>query len=206
MRTLLSKSPILPAILLAALALAWPAPSHSQSASQLWKAAFDGDLATVKSCLDHGVDVNSRGQGGMSPLVVASRNGHLDVVKYLVEHGANVNDADNMLRKSPLLAASFSRRQDVVEYLLGKGANINAQAHNGFTPLNDAAAIGDFGIVKYLVEHGADPQIKDLAGRTPLQNAAQRLARYSSLSNRFPNRGSAEDFKNIVDYLKQHGG
>jgi ankyrin repeat protein len=199
-------------ILLGGLAMGWPSSVRAQSPQQLWQAAYDGNLSEVKNCVEHGVDVNSKmkpqGQGrlGFTPVVIASRNGHLDVVEYLVEHGANVNDSDNGRQKSPLLAASWARHLDIVEYLLSKGANINAQAFNGFTPLNDAAAIGDFEVVKYLVDHGADPRIRDKKGHTPLQNAQIKLGRYPNLRSTYPTRGSPEEFKQIIDYLQSHGG
>jgi hypothetical protein len=215
MKTILKPSHVLSLILLAGLAIACPPQAYSQRGAapkggdELWQAAFNGDLAGVESAMARGEDPNnSKAPGlGISALVAASRNGHLDVVKYLVEHGANVNDQNNELKKSPLLAAAWSRHLDVAEYLLSKGASINAQAHNGFTPLNDAASIGDFQIVKFLVEHGADVRIPDLHGRTPLQNAESKTgAAYARMSERYPDRGSPQDFKNVIEYLKQHGG
>jgi ankyrin repeat protein len=202
---------ILPVILLTGLAFDWTSAASAQTPQQLWQAAYDGNLNTVKYCVEHGVNVNAvdkpgaEGRRGFTALVIASRNGHLDVVQYLVEHGANVNDSDNGRQKSPLLAASWARHLDIVEYLLSKGANINAQAFNGFTPVNDAAAIGDFEVVKYLVEHGADPRIRDKKGHTPLQNAQIKLGRYPNLRSTYPTRGSPEEFKQIIDYLQSHG-
>jgi hypothetical protein len=226
MKIILKPSHIIPLILLAGLAIACPPQANSHGAyaqqgnrqqggampkggNELWQAAFNGDLSGVQSALEKGESPNSKAPGlGVSALVAASRNGHLDVVKFLVEHGANVNDQDNELKKSPLLASAWSRHLDVAEYLISKGANVNAQAHNGFTPLNDAAAIGDFQIVKFLMDHGADPRIADLRGRTPLQNAEDRLTKMSHGGpDRYPDtRGTPQDFKNIIEYLKQHGG
>jgi ankyrin repeat protein len=212
MRNILKSFYVLPMILLTGLAIGWPSSSRAQTPQQLWQAAYDGNLSTVKFCVEHGVAVDSvdkpgaQGRRGFTALVIASRNGHLDVVQYLVEHGANVNNANNGRQKSPLLAASWARHLDIVEYLLGKGANINAQAFNGFTPVNDAATIGDPVVVKYLVEHGADPRIKDRKGHTPLRNAEIKLGRYPNLRTPYPTRGSPEEFKQVIAYLQAHGG
>src|SRR5262249_18128957 len=94
---------------------------------QLWQAAFDGDLAGVKSALEQGADVNVKGRGGFSALLAACRNGHLPVVEYLVDHGAHVNQRDNMRDKTPLTAAAFQGHHEIVKYLLEHGAEINDQ-------------------------------------------------------------------------------
>lgn len=199
-------------MLLTGLAVGGSSPTQAQGGCPLWQAASDGDLNTVKSCMEHGASVDSpikpgaEGERGFTPLVIAARNGHLDVVKYLVEHGANINNAANGRDKSALLAASWGRHLDIVEYLLSKGANINAQAFNGYTPLNDAASIGDFEIVKCLVDHGADPRIRDKRGLTPAQNAQLRLQKYPHLKATNWGRGTPEDFRQIIAYLQAHGG
>jgi hypothetical protein len=212
MRKLLKLFYVVAVMVLAGLVMGCSLPAHGQGGCPLWQAANDGDLNAVRSCVEHGASVDTpakpgaEGERGFTPLVIAARNGHLEVVEYLVEHGANINNAANGRDKSALLAASYGRHLDVVEYLLNKGANINAQAFNGYTPLNDAASIGDFQVVKYLVDHGADPRIRDKKGLTPAQNAQLRLERYPHLKATNWGRGTPDDFRQIISYLQAHGG
>src|SRR5260370_30117625 len=68
-----------------------PAPaavSNSQALSggelDLLSASGEGDLARVKDLLDQGVSVNTKDEGGRTPLIEASDNGHADIVKLLL--------------------------------------------------------------------------------------------------------------------------
>lgn len=58
--------------------------------------------------------------------------------------------------------------------LLGKGVNINAQDDAGWTALREAVFQENISTVKYLVEHHADPNVRDVKdGTTALSWAAQ---------------------------------
>ena len=62
--------------------------------------------------------------GGMTPLLLASRDGHLNAAKLLVEVGADVNLADpNGI--TPLLMALTNGQIDVAKFLLEQGADPN---------------------------------------------------------------------------------
>ncbi|MBA3916128.1 MAG: ankyrin repeat domain-containing protein [Acidobacteriales bacterium] len=173
----------------------------SEADRQLWMATFNGQLDQVKSAIAQGADVNFRGKGGVSPIVVAARNGYLEIVQYLVEHGATIDQRDNVREKSALLAAAFKGHSDISAYLIEHGADVNAQAVNGWTPLHDAAFIGDFKTVKMLVDHGARLDIKNQNGRTALQTAEQgRIqAPQHNLTQATP-----QDYQQTIDYIKSH--
>lgn len=181
----------------------WPSSSHAQREMGLFHAAASGDLEEVKSALAHGSDVNFRGPGGFAPLNAAARNGHLEIVQYLVERGANIDQNDNHLHKTALLAASFERHFDIVQYLVEKGANVNAQSMNGFTPLHDAAYVGNLQIVRFLVDHGADVRIKNGHDQTPLETARWGSGRAAGNGR---TEATPEDYQKVIDYLRAHGG
>ncbi|MFC1842726.1 ankyrin repeat domain-containing protein [Candidatus Dependentiae bacterium] len=62
-----------------------------------------------------------------------------------------------------------------VKSFIEKGAKINCQDKYGYTPLHKAMKIGDFWVAKYLVENGADINIKDSKkGKTSLEFAYKR--------------------------------
>jgi ankyrin repeat protein len=67
---------------------------------------------------------------------------------------------------------------DAVELLLSNGAKVNHMTTDKFSPLH-AAVRSQFGdIAALLLRHGADFNLADGKGRTPLQ-IAQRYANYA---------------------------
>lgn len=55
--------------------------------------------------------------------------------------------------------------------LLEHRAAINAQRKNGATPLHVASHCGHVDVVRLLLEHGADPNVRDKYGDTPAKDA-----------------------------------
>lgn len=173
----------------------------SEADHQLWYAAYDGKTDEVRSAIQHGADVNFRGKGNFSPIVIAARNGHLDIVRYLVEHGARVDQRDNNRKKSALLAAAFKGHYDVVQYVVEKGADLDVQAVNGWTPLHDAAYIGNFPIVKLLVDRGARLDLKNERDETALQTAER--GQYDAV-RRHQTNASPEEYRQVIEYIRSH--
>ncbi len=166
---------------------------------QLWMAAYDGQFDQVKQAVDQGANVNIRGKGGFAPIVIAARNGHLQIVQYLMQHGASIDQRDNNRKKSALLAAAFEGQYDTAAYLVDHGAQINVQAINGWTPLHDAAYIGDSRIVKLLVDHGARLDLKNGRDETPLQTAER--GQFDAV-RRGNSHASPEEYRETIDYMK----
>lgn len=66
----------------------------------------------------------------------------------------------------------YPRYQAIVKLLLAKGADVNAIDSNGRTPLFDAVAAGNKGVLGLLCKHGADIRVIDKAGTNLLLHAA----------------------------------
>jgi ankyrin repeat protein len=63
-----------------------------------------------------------------------------------------------------LVFASMCGQLEIVRFLVSRGVNVNANppgSHWTATPLHTAAIQGQAGVVKFLLESGADPTIKD---------------------------------------------
>jgi len=74
-----------------------------------------------------------------------------------------------------LYLASRCRNIEPVKHLISKGAEINqVSGHLRWTALHVAAFNGSFNIVKYLLDSGADSEIKDTAGHTAGDLAEQQ--------------------------------
>jgi len=144
-------------------------------------AAEADNLPVVTLLVEHGVDVNSRNGDNATALMPAVMLGHLEVVSYLLDHGADLNVVDKHgvtpLRWALVAAsANRARRSDpfsMIELLIARGAHINAKDADGNSPLMayleacDIAPTPDtHKIVAFMVTHGADPAIRNAAGKT----------------------------------------
>jgi ankyrin repeat protein len=127
----------------------------------------------VEYLVEHKANVNTP-QLGRTPLALAAEVGSLEIVRYLIEHGADIEPK----RDTPLMTASMAGQFEIVKYLVEeKKALVNPKdTNNNYTPLM-LVACGGYShpeIAKYLVEHGADVNAKDVNGTTVLMLAAGR--------------------------------
>ena len=113
------------------------------------------------------------GDGGVTPLIVATMHDHARVVELLLQHGADVNKADD-LGRTPLILAAIEGYDRIVNLLLQFIDNdINKADNNGNTPLTLASFNGYARVVDILIEHGADINKANKAGNTPLHMASK---------------------------------
>lgn len=111
-----------------------------------------------------------------SLLVDFVQMGHANIVKIFLEQGANCETRDQVDGWSLLLLAARASHEEVVGVLVDAGANLNCRAQRrsrGRTALSISGSCGYEGIVKILLESGADPNIPDDHGATPLLRAAE---------------------------------
>ncbi|GFO49542.1 ankyrin repeat-containing protein [Plakobranchus ocellatus] len=136
-------------------------------------------LKMVKFLVEKGANVN-RSHGIYSPLVVATLK-QPDVVLYLLQNGAKVNEVGDDLGNTPLTAAvsydtydddecrSITHCRSTVQTLLSAGADPNKSNNKGETALHWAF---DAEIASLLIEAGADLEVRNTHGVTPLLVAA----------------------------------
>jgi hypothetical protein len=135
----------------------------------LFWASQGGHLAVVRYLLDKGAAVNARSDTGFTALWFGSVQGHISVVKLLVERGGDPTLAGH--GGTPLMGASFRGHVEVVRFLLGHAsvkATINYAGSARETALWRACYWGRGGVVKALLESGADPTIANRDGTTPM--------------------------------------
>jgi ankyrin repeat protein len=118
-------------------------------------------------------------QGGLTPLLLATREGHADAVRAMLDAGADINQLSAGDRTSPLLIATINGHFDLAMALLAKGANPNAASENNATPLYGALnvewapkalypqpraqlnqTITYLDLMKALLDKGADPNVR----------------------------------------------
>ncbi|EAY18700.1 hypothetical protein TVAG_063050 [Trichomonas vaginalis G3] len=90
-----------------------------------------------------------------SPLMGATEKGNLDVMKIFYGQGQDVNYV--FKGKSALSIAATKDDQKLMAFLIEKGANVNLQTDQN--PLFLAIESGKEDNVKFLLDHGADPNM-----------------------------------------------
>jgi ankyrin repeat protein len=122
----------------------------------LMDAVLFGDSRSVKLLLDHGADPNATDKSGATALMWAVPD--IAKVKLLVAAGADANAVSKNLGRTPLLiAASFPGSVATLQFLVDHGASIHAKDRRGMHALGRAALSADVDVVRFLVEHGCDP-------------------------------------------------
>jgi len=107
-------------------------------------------LALIEAGADPGRAV---GDGGYTPLMLASANDAQDLAQALIHKGADVN-ARNGGGVTALMMAVANGHAEMVELLVHAGANVNAQTDRGDTALSIARAKGNEKVIKLLGEPG----------------------------------------------------
>ncbi|MBT5707423.1 MAG: hypothetical protein HOI66_13990 [Verrucomicrobia bacterium] len=116
-------------------------------------------------------DPNAKSDHGNSALHWACLNSDADLVSNLISHNAEVN-ALNEVQASPLLYAAGNL--EIVRLLVRNGADVNHASKFKSTPLIVAARHPrSHAVIEFLIANGADPKVKDGAGSTLLDIAAQ---------------------------------
>lgn len=130
-------------------------------------AAWSGDVQTARMLLDRGAAVNQQSSNGWSALMMAAAKDHALLAGLLLERGAAVGLPD-IYGWTPLMRATYAGHQDVVSVLLAHpGIAIDAANDQGQTALHLAVIQQNVPIARQLLAHGARPDSRDVAGRTP---------------------------------------
>lgn len=142
---------------------------------------YTRDNATIIALSRAGADVNRlSGSERHTPLCNAAAEGDLSRLNTLLAIGADPNRMDSRAA-SPLYLAAQSRHAGACQQLLRRGANPDiGSMEEGASPLIGAlrsgAPQGTLGaIVTELLTAGANPQLADATGRTPLHYAPAEL-------------------------------
>ncbi|XP_078612807.1 uncharacterized protein LOC144882700 [Branchiostoma floridae x Branchiostoma japonicum] len=138
---------------------------------ELFRAAGDGDVETVKRLIQQRVDVNCVGNFSATPLRNAASGGHVGVAELLLKAGAWMDKRD-FVRDTPLHAAAEGGHVGVAELLLKTGARVDSKDVSLATPLHRAASGGHVGVVNLLLKAAAQVDSGDGLGATPLHFAA----------------------------------
>ncbi len=168
----------------------------------LLKAAMEGDTAALQEAISAGTDIDTRDRTGYSALHWAAQNNRPDCVRALLQAGAPVNAVSlygtrpiesalmghSTESVAALLAAHADlgpaldeRREPVVvlaaaagepkalQMVIESGADVPARNAQGQSALHRTINAEN---VRILLKAGADPNVRDNGGRTPLHSVS----------------------------------
>lgn len=134
-----------------------PLLQKSFQKGQLFSAVSNGDLTTVKQCIENGEDINQIDKNGFTALGLAVNCRKVDIVKYLIEKGANP------FIGSTIKSAINIKSRAIFDLLIQNISNINGFDENGFTFLDYAVSSDQFNSELFisLIQKGAKLEQKN---------------------------------------------
>ncbi len=167
--------------------------------TEFFNAIKQGNLEEVQRTLSVTPTLIHEREGGASPVLVAVYHQKPEIAEFLADQAGTLSIFEacalgriNMVMQhlardvelvnayaedgfQPLGLASFFGHYEIAEYLIKAGAAINAQSKNPLSaaPIQSAAAAGHVKVVMLLLNHNANPNVREQGGYTPLHAAAQ---------------------------------
>jgi hypothetical protein len=133
------------------------------------------DLPLLNAMLVHGANIHTKVGNKRTILYEAVLMERLHTVELLLAHGADVNAQDET-GTTPLMMTTTNGSPDVARLLFSYSAKPNMQDTDGNTVLHYAVLLpGAKSLLPEFLLHGADPNLRDKKGVSPLQLAQMQL-------------------------------
>lgn len=142
-------------------------------------ATYANQPDAVAVLIEHGANINIQDDLLNTPFLYAGAEGLLEIARLTLEAGAD-QAIINRYGGNALIPASEKGHVEMVEFLLQHAdQNVNHINHLGWTALLEAVILTDGSkqyqeIVALLIQHGADVNLPDNDGITPLQHAKSK--------------------------------
>jgi ankyrin len=160
---------------------------NSYGATPMSEAATVASPALIAALLEAGGDVESANADGQTALMIVARTSQVEAARLLLKRGANVNAVEKWRGQTALMWAAAQRQPAMVKELIAAGASVDARSiandwqrqvtaepravyrpAGGLTPLLYAAREGCVECAALLVDGGADINLADPEGISPL--------------------------------------
>ncbi len=141
-----------------------------EHSSPLHKAIIENNLATAKSLIKDGFDINQVDEKGWPPLALATSCRRILIMKMLIEAGAYLDQGTSFGTAAIFHAASGpDESTEALQLLIEEGTEIeNHNDTDGRSPLQQATIENLTAKVRLLLDAGADVHYEDHDGRTAI--------------------------------------
>jgi ankyrin repeat protein len=152
--------------------------ADEQGVTALIAAAYGNHIAVARLLIEAGADVNRQDQTRQSAYLIATSDGHLDLLRLTLAAGADVHRTDSYYGTG-LIRAADRGHVEIIRELLKPGIRVDHGNRLGWTALLEAIILGDgearhTEVVRLLVASGADVNLADSNGVSPLAHARRR--------------------------------
>ena len=142
-------------------------------------AAYGGYNKIAQMLIAAGAEIDAEDRTPQGALMIACVRGNVELVRLLVKAGANVNASNQFGGNCIIPAAERGHVEVVREMLATTKIDVNHVNRLGWTALLEAIILSDGGprhveIVRLLLAHGANANLADKDGITPLAHARKR--------------------------------
>ena len=150
---------------------------EKQELINLCKSIDSEDLNSIESIVKSGIDINTSGKEGMTPLAWAYFTDKAKAFKKLLELKANPNISFKNDYDSLMSALAYSKNIDYLKMAIKHGGSVNYhdykdEKHWIEPPIFEAILQNKIEHIKTLIKHGADINYNDGYDDTPLASAA----------------------------------
>ena len=150
----------------------------AQGKTALNAAAYENHIPVVRRLIAAGSDVNAPDNVPRTPFMIAAVRGHVEILRMALAAGADVRTI-NQYGGTALIPACHYGHVEVVKELLATRIDVDHVNRLGWTAMLETVILGDGGprhqeILRLLLARGANRDIADRDGVTPLGHARRR--------------------------------
>ncbi len=177
-----------------------PAAAQFSAAYNFFKGVRDRDFAAVSGIVEQPgstvINVRDR-ETGEAAIHIVTRRRDTQWLLYLLQNRANPNIGDRQGNTAMHIAAQIGFPEGI-RWLNAIEANVNAANDRGETPLILAVQARNAGVVRQLVEAGADPDIADSVVGMSARDYAARDTRAGAILEILDSANSTDEPQQAV--------
>ncbi|KAF7488086.1 Palmitoyltransferase ZDHHC17 [Sarcoptes scabiei] len=141
-------------------------------------ATRQGHLHMIVKLIKHGADPSIMDGDGYNSLHLAAQFGHTSIAAYLIAKGQDIDAPDSNGMTALMWSAFRNNSVDPTRLLITLGSNLSLTDKNRNTALHRAVLARNATVVSILLKFGANTNIQNMAGDTPLDMSIKFQAKF----------------------------
>lgn len=151
----------------------------TQGRTAIMIATYANDVEMVKVLIAEGADVDIQDNMLNNPFLYAGAEGYMEILKLMIAAGADPTITNRYGGVALIPASEHGYVEVVKELLTNTKTDVNHVNNLGWTALLEAIILNDGSekqqqTIRLLIEHGADVNLADKDGVTPLEHAREK--------------------------------